>query len=60
MNETQLIRWNSGNKVIHRSKHHKDLYIINRGDGRFHTIYSSYDLMINKYAINGRAAGNNS
>jgi len=59
MNEPQLIRWKSGDKVIHRSKHHKDLYIINHDDGRFHTMYSSHDLMINKYAINGRAAGNN-
>ena len=54
MNEPQLIRWSSGNKVIQRSTHHKDMYIINHDDGSFHTVYSSYDLMLTKYPINGR------
>jgi len=45
----QPIRWNSGDKTIHRSVHHHDLYIINHADGSFHTVSSSYDLMIRKY-----------
>lgn len=46
-------KWKTHNGiVIAKSKEHTDLFIINHADNRFHTVTSSFPVMLKKYPDN--------
>lgn len=42
----QLTRWTSRGRLINKSSHHTDMYIVESGDGTFHTMISGHETML--------------